>query len=176
MYYSLIIWFFLSPACHWQQWRQTRDGCMHLNICRGIYIYILNAGFNFFNLSQWYSPRLCNSSRVNWPVSWAAVGVGCSARWAGAAALLGYHAQLLDCPLNILNLSYTDSFCAETCCSFCDAKLRRTRLIDDTCVCVSTDKERIMRLIKYGLLLSCRSGNNWIKLNMIRKKTVQNIK
>lgn len=75
-------------------------------------------------------PRLCRSSpRKIGPLKFV-VGVAVKDMCVGVDP--PYHAHPLDCPLNILNLSYTDSFCCCACCSFCEAKLRKTRFIEET--------------------------------------------
>lgn len=79
-----------------------------------------------------FIPRFATSSRANWLLSCDAAAAEGNARCVGGAPL-GYQAHPLAWLLKILNLSYTESlFCTDACCSFCDARLRKTRLIDET--------------------------------------------
>jgi hypothetical protein len=84
-------------------------------------------------------PRFWMSSRVTAPPGSivAAVGFGGRLRW-GVGGVPGYQGQGGPCPLNIRSLSYTDSFCAVTCCSFCAARFLSTRLMEDTCNTTTT--------------------------------------
>lgn len=70
---------------------------------------------------------------------WTEVGVGTEGTQGGAmppkAAGPGYHGECLGqaWPLSILNLSYTSWVAWLWACSFAEARLRKTRLMDETC-------------------------------------------
>lgn len=102
---------------------------MHM-IC----IYLYNCQINILVIIYYInSPLFCKSSRLSCPAVSAAAAAGFGGKpKCGVGVPPGYQAQPGACPLNMRNLSYTDSLCADACCSFCDARFRNTLFIDET--------------------------------------------